>query len=100
MSKESDNKAIVGRWFTDFWGKTCNLNIVDELAAQAGRDGTMIERSIAAAEPFSTGFDRRRADEFLDAGVTLFTLEMQPTDVGYVFQPLEQAIAWRDGAAA
>lgn len=33
MSKESDNKAIVGRWFTDFWGKTCNLEIVDELAA-------------------------------------------------------------------
>jgi predicted ester cyclase len=33
MSKEADNKAIVGRWFTDFWGKTCNLNIVDELAA-------------------------------------------------------------------
>jgi len=33
MSKEDDNKAIVGRWFTDFWGKTCNLGIVDELAA-------------------------------------------------------------------
>src|SRR3981081_3558569 len=33
MSKEIDNKAIVGRWFADFWGKTCNLNIVDELAA-------------------------------------------------------------------
>jgi len=33
MSKEEDNKAIVGRWFTDFWGKTCNLAIVDELAA-------------------------------------------------------------------
>ncbi len=33
MSKEEDNKAIVGRWFTDFWGKTCNLGIVDELAA-------------------------------------------------------------------
>ena len=32
MSKEDDNKAIVGRWFTDFWGKTCNLDIVDELA--------------------------------------------------------------------
>jgi predicted ester cyclase len=32
MSKEQDNKAIVGRWFTDFWGKTCNLGIVDELA--------------------------------------------------------------------
>jgi hypothetical protein len=33
MSREEDNKAIVGRWFTDFWGKTCNLGIVDELAA-------------------------------------------------------------------
>jgi len=33
MSKESDNKAIVGRWFTDFWGKTCKLDIVDQLAA-------------------------------------------------------------------
>ncbi len=33
MAKEDDNKAIVGRWFTDFWGKTCNLDIVDELAA-------------------------------------------------------------------
>jgi predicted ester cyclase len=33
MSKADDNKAIVGRWFTDFWGKTCNLAIVDELAA-------------------------------------------------------------------
>ncbi len=30
---EKDNKAIVGRWFTDFWGKTCNLDVVDELAA-------------------------------------------------------------------
>jgi predicted ester cyclase len=33
MSKESDNKAVVGRWFTEFWGKTCNLEIVDEIAA-------------------------------------------------------------------
>ena len=33
MSQEENNKAIVGRWFTDFWGKTCNLGIVDELAA-------------------------------------------------------------------
>jgi hypothetical protein len=32
MSKESDNKAIVGRWFANFWGKTCDLSIVDELA--------------------------------------------------------------------
>jgi predicted ester cyclase len=33
MSKAEDNKAIVGRWFTEFWGKTCNLGVVDELAA-------------------------------------------------------------------
>jgi predicted ester cyclase len=33
MSKADDNKAIVGRWFTDFWGKTCNLAVVDQLAA-------------------------------------------------------------------
>jgi len=33
MSKEDDNKTIIGRWFTNFWGKTCNLDIVDELAA-------------------------------------------------------------------
>ena len=33
MSKETDNKALVSRWFTSFWGKTCDLGIVDELAA-------------------------------------------------------------------
>ena len=33
MSKEEDNKALVGRWFTEFWGETCKLSVVDELAA-------------------------------------------------------------------
>ena len=33
MSLQDDNKAIVGRWFTDFWGETCNLRVVDEIAA-------------------------------------------------------------------
>jgi predicted ester cyclase len=33
MPKEQENKAIVGRWFANFWGKTCNLAIVDEVAA-------------------------------------------------------------------
>ena len=33
MSKETDNKALVSRWFTSFWGKNCDLGIVDELAA-------------------------------------------------------------------
>ena len=33
MSKEQDNKAIVGRWFTEFWGNPWNPSIVDELGA-------------------------------------------------------------------
>jgi hypothetical protein len=33
MSKEEDNKAVIGRWFTQFWGKTYDPAIVDELAA-------------------------------------------------------------------
>jgi len=33
MSLQDDNKAIVGRWFTDFWGKTCDLRVVDEIAS-------------------------------------------------------------------
>ena len=33
MSKEQDNKAIVGRWFKEFWGNPWNPDIVDALAA-------------------------------------------------------------------
>ena len=33
MSKEDDNKAVVGRWFTEFWGRDVNLAVVDEIAA-------------------------------------------------------------------
>ena len=33
VSIQDDNKAIVGRWFTNFWGKTCDLAVVDEIAA-------------------------------------------------------------------
>ena len=32
MSTE-ENKAIVGRWFTEFWGEEFNPAVVDELAA-------------------------------------------------------------------
>src|SRR5215472_5710670 len=28
-----DNKAIVGRWFAEFWGKNFNPAVIDELAA-------------------------------------------------------------------
>lgn len=33
MSLQDDNKAIVGRWFGDFWGPTYNPAIVDEIAS-------------------------------------------------------------------
>src|SRR5690242_20707646 len=33
MSKQDDNKAVVGRWFTVFWGKSVDLGVVDEIAA-------------------------------------------------------------------
>lgn len=32
MSVE-DNKAVVGRWFTEFWGSDFNPAVIDELAA-------------------------------------------------------------------
>ena len=28
-----ENKAIVGRWFTEFWGNPFNVDVIDELAA-------------------------------------------------------------------
>jgi predicted ester cyclase len=33
MSLQDDNKAVVGRWFTRFWGETFDLDVVDEIAA-------------------------------------------------------------------
>ena len=33
MGKEQQNKAVVGRWFTEFWGKNVNLAVIDEIAA-------------------------------------------------------------------
>ena len=33
MSREDDNKAVVGRWFAEFWGKDLNLGVIDEIAA-------------------------------------------------------------------
>ncbi len=33
MSKAEDNKAVVMRWFTEFWGENCNLAVVDDIAA-------------------------------------------------------------------
>ena len=33
MTKEQQNKALVGRWFTEFWGNPWNPKVIDELAA-------------------------------------------------------------------
>ena len=33
MNKQQDNKANVGRWFSEFWGKEVNLAVVDEIAS-------------------------------------------------------------------
>jgi hypothetical protein len=33
MNREEDNKAVVSRWFTEFWGKEVNLAVIDEIAA-------------------------------------------------------------------
>jgi predicted ester cyclase len=33
MSLQDDNKATVGRWFTEFWGETFNPGVIDEIAA-------------------------------------------------------------------
>ncbi|MER8752295.1 ester cyclase [Mesorhizobium sp. M1050] len=32
MTSQEDNKAVVVRWFTDFWGETCDLSVVDDIA--------------------------------------------------------------------
>jgi predicted ester cyclase len=33
MSTQEDNKAVVGRWFTEFWGKDVDLAVIDAIAA-------------------------------------------------------------------
>ena len=33
MSERDDNKAIVGRWFSEFWGEEFNPAVIDDLAA-------------------------------------------------------------------
>jgi predicted ester cyclase len=33
MSKEEDNKAVVVRWFTDFWGEKVDLSVIDDIAS-------------------------------------------------------------------
>jgi predicted ester cyclase len=58
MSAE-DNKAIVGRWFTEFWGRDYNSDVIDELAAPDIRFEYSLHaplRGRAAVRDFATKF--------------------------------------------
>ena len=62
MSQAEDNKAIVGRWFAEFWGKPWNLTIVDEL----GRARHALAVFAACAPPRPCGV-KAFMTEFQDA---------------------------------
>ncbi|WP_445168707.1 LLM class F420-dependent oxidoreductase [Mycolicibacterium sp. Dal123E01] len=63
--------------------------LLDKEAAEAGRSGADIERSVFWVSPES-------ADEFVAAGATTFTTELHPTGDGFDFTVLNEMIAWRD----
>lgn len=59
MSKEQENKTIIGRWFAGFWGNPWNPEIINELAAP----GMLLQYSLhnsrrghADIKAFMTGF--------------------------------------------
>lgn len=59
MSIEDDNKAVVGRWFTEFWGDPLNPDVVDELAAPNIRFHYSLHNPIegrAAVKDFAVNF--------------------------------------------
>ena len=65
MSKEQENKAIVGRWFKEFWGNPWNPKVIDELAAP----DILLQYSLHAprrgcedVRDFMTGFRRAFPD--------------------------------------
>jgi probable F420-dependent oxidoreductase len=63
--------------------------LLDTLAAEAGRDGADIERSVFWVSPQS-------ADEYVAAGATTFTTEVHPDANGFDFTNLKNMLAWRD----
>jgi hypothetical protein len=59
MSLQEANKAIVGRWFTEFWGNPWNPDVVDELAAPEIRFEYSLHQPLrgrAAVKEFATNF--------------------------------------------
>jgi predicted ester cyclase len=54
-----DNKAVVGRWFTEFWGSDFNPDVIDELAHPDIRFEYSLHqplRGIDAVRRFATDF--------------------------------------------
>ncbi|MBR7833150.1 ester cyclase [Actinospica durhamensis] len=54
-----ENKAVVGRWFTEFWGKNFDPAVIDELAAPDIRFEYSLHeplRGREAVRAFATGF--------------------------------------------
>jgi len=65
MSKETTNKAVVGRWFNEFWGREVNLAVIDEI----GAPDMLLKYSLHA--PRRGRDDGRIVEEIgLDDGVT------------------------------
>ncbi|OBI77083.1 LLM class F420-dependent oxidoreductase [Mycobacterium asiaticum] len=64
-------------------------DLLKQLAAEAGRDASRIERSVGW-----TG--RENADAYVAEGVTMFTAEIHPDDNGYDFTEVNDMLAWRD----
>ena len=48
MSREQENKVVVGRWFEGFWGNPWNPRIIDDLAATFAADPERIARDVGA----------------------------------------------------
>jgi probable F420-dependent oxidoreductase len=68
-------------------------SLVDELAAANGRLGTDIERSVGWTDADS-------GEQYLQAGATLFTTSIYPTERGFDFTGLERLLRWRDSVAS
>jgi hypothetical protein len=65
MDIEMLNKAVVGRWYSQFWGLPCDLGIVDELAApdvllQYSEENPL--RGAPAVKAFMAGFRKALPD--------------------------------------
>ncbi len=59
QEENKTNKAIVGRWFTEFWGNPWNPDVVDELAAPDIRFEYSLHQPLrgrAAVKEFATNF--------------------------------------------